>query len=151
MSRFFYTYNNEAIISMVIANLLSTEKQMDISRLTAILPLLVSDKFLNLLEKDKSHNISIFFKSLSIEKLEYSGYYFSLLPIIINSLKILDEANTIKLEANNIIYNDEDKLNVTFLDLGERFFKICSLLPTVLSLTKKYDTKRLFEIFRIKL
>ncbi len=87
MNSFFYIYNNEAIVSLVIAQILKQTRVIEISRITVVVSVLLNDQLIDVLNEEKSVSLKCFFKQTAKYQLECNRYYYGLLPVVINSLK----------------------------------------------------------------
>jgi hypothetical protein len=78
----------------------------------------------------------------------FNKKYLSLLPVMINSIMILKKSELIRIE-NKIV--SMHQLDITHLDLGNRFSKIRAVMPSFLELTNNYPTEQLYKLLRVQL
>lgn len=152
MNSFFYIYNNEAIVSLVIAQVLKQTRVIEISRIAIVVSVLLNDQLVDVLNEERNVSLKCFFKQTAKYQMEYNRYYYGLLPIVINSLKIIVDSN-IGSYKDGIIYSNEKNsiINSDISKLNDRFNKINHIIPLFLSLIDKYSTEKLYELLRIRL
>ncbi|CAM1357173.1 three component ABC system middle component [Tenacibaculum halocynthiae] len=151
MKEIYYVYNNEAIASCIFLSLLNETKTIDIARISLVLPFLLDDRTVNYLSNNRNH---IELENLIDEKphifTSFNKRYLSLLPVSINSLKMLYNGGLISFQNQKVINNDSD-LNLENILLGDRFNKINKIIPYFLSIIEKCSTEQLYKILRIQL
>lgn len=126
-----YRINNEAIISCVIAQVLK-RGVCEPLRLSLLTPLLMENTAIN-------HTI------LTLTYKEY-------LPIVLNSIVILEQGGVIKVENNTILLTDEGGVfcqQMTNHSLSHRLQIIISKIDNLLLETQKYTTDELYQKFKI--
>lgn len=150
MKEVYYVYNNEALASCIFLSLLSQSQYFDISRLCLVLPFLLDDRTTNyLLNNTDDINLELFIKQKPRYFILFNKRYLSLLPVSINSIKMLYDAKQI--EVKNELITVNNSFNTDDRSLGDRFYKINQVIPTFLSITNRYSTKELYKILRVQL
>lgn len=128
-----YRINNEAIISCVIAQILK-RGVCEPLRLSLVIPLLMENTTVN----------------NTVLTLTYKEY----LPIVVNSIVILEQGGAIKVENNTISLTDEGgDLCQKMINhpLSYRLQTIIDKIDNLLSETQKYTTDELYQKFKIVL
>lgn len=126
-----YRINNEAIISCVIAQVLK-RGVCEPLRLSLLTPLLMENATIN-------HTI------LTLTYKEY-------LPIVVNSIVILEQGSVIKVENNTISLTDKGGdfcQQITKHPLSHRLQTIIGKIDNLLLETQKYTTDELYQKFKI--
>ncbi len=149
MKEVYYVYNNEAIASCIFMSLLNQVEEFDISRLSLVLPFLLDDRISNYLLNNNNIKLELFIKQKPRYFILFNKRYLSLLPVSINSIKMLYDTKQIKVKNELIIINTE--FNPNNNNLGDRFYKINQVIPTFLAITNQYSTKELYKILRVQL
>lgn len=148
MKEIYYTYNNEAIASCIFLSVLNNIEELDIARSCLILPFLLDDRTVSYLIKNQNLTLEQFVKEQPRLFVSFNKRFVSLLPISINSLMILSKSNQIII-GDNIIKTD----NSSFEDknLGDRFYKIETVIPDFIVMLEKYTTSKLYKVLKIQL
>lgn len=153
MKNTFYIYNNEGLFVCLIILLLK-ERNVELSRLMIICTLLADSRFVRYLKSNIPIN--------SLEQIiqnkitwfsNFNQRYLELLPVVLNSLVILQKENILILSKNSISLKIE-KEQIKRLDtevLGERIKEINSIIPLLFVLLNNYDTKRMYKLFNVRL
>ncbi|MCK7590075.1 DUF6521 family protein [Subsaxibacter sp. CAU 1640] len=152
MKEVYYVYNNEAIASCVFLSILQEIKEIDIARISLMLPFLLDDRtvnFLNRLGLESDLNLEQIIKEQPRLFVSFNQRYLSLLPVMINSLIILEKSNQIKIKKL-IKVHSEFKIENTD-NLGARFSNINRAIPQLLAIIKSYDTSKLYKTLNIQL
>lgn len=154
MKNTFYIYNNEGLFVCLIILLLK-ERNVELSRLMIICTLLADSRFVRYLKSNIPIN--------SLEQIiqnkitwfsNFNQRYLELLPVVLNSLVILQKENILILSKNSISLKIEKKEQIKRLDtevLGERIKEINSIIPQLFVLLNNYDTKRMYKLFNVRL
>jgi hypothetical protein len=150
MREIYYTYNNEAIASCILLSVLNKIDRLDVARSCLILPFLLDDRTVNYLVKTQGQNLSIerLVKDQPRLFISFNKRYVSLLPVTINTLMILSKSNQI------IIRNEIVKTETFTFDnanLGNRFYKIETIIPDFIDMFEKYSTSKLYKVLKIQL
>jgi len=126
-----YRINNEAIISCVIAQILRRGAHEPL-QLSLLIPLLMENATIN----------------NTILTLTYKEY----LPIVVNSIVILEQEGLVKAENDTVSLTDEgNTLCQRMIDnpLSHRLEKIISKIDNLLLETQKYTTNELYQKFKV--
>lgn len=150
MKEIYYVYNNEAIASCILLSVINEVRIIDISRCCLLLPFFLDDKTVSFLSKEFAEDVSLENIVNNQQRLfaAFNKKYLSLLPVMINSLMILKNSGQIRIEDT---ITSNYKLDITHLDLGNRFSKIREVIPSFIALTNKYSTEQLYKILRVQL
>lgn len=145
----YYIYNNEAIASCIILAVLQNIKQIDIARICLVLPFLLDDRTVSALNKEFNTEITLkeFVSQHSRMFCTFNKRYMELLPVLINSIAILEKTKAISVAKTisiNTSIND-------FGDIGDRFSKIQKSIGALLKLTQSCSTTELYKILGIQL
>lgn len=100
-------YNNEAIVGSVILLLLN-DCDMDMARLSIVVPMLINDKIRNRLSKHKDNPIMDDIKHCYVD-LTLNRVYQEMLIIEINSLVMLSQADLVLVTRNRISLTTKGK------------------------------------------
>ena len=100
-------YNNEAIVGSVILLLLN-DYDMDMARLSIVVPMLINDKIRNRLSKHKDNPIMDDIKHCYVD-LTLNRVYQEMLIIEINSLVMLSQADLVLVTRNRISLTTKGK------------------------------------------
>ncbi|WP_298650635.1 hypothetical protein [uncultured Proteiniphilum sp.] len=150
MNSFFYIYNNEALVSLVITRLLREVTDIDLARAAVIVSVLLNDLSIDTLNSANYKTMKQFLKGTTGNLLKYNGYYYAMLPILINSLKIIVDLGFASFNKEKF-YLNRDIPYPNPNSLGSRYSEICRAIPLFMSLANKYPTEKLYELFRIRL
>lgn len=150
MKEVYYVYNNEAISSCVLLSVIDKLGKIDISRCCLVLPFLLDDRTTTYVMKNFDNETSLSNLVNTQPRLfaSFNKRYLSLLPVMINALMILKKGNQVGIN-DQIISNNS--LDLTNLNLGERFSRINGVIPVFLKLLENYSTEQLYKIFRVQL
>lgn len=148
MKENYYIYNNEAITSCIILSILDKLKSINVARVCLLLPLLLDDRLVSRLIKNNVINIESFIREEPRLFLSFDKRFNALLPVLINSIILLEQCNSISIATNNIsILNN---ININFIE-GNRFKKIEVAIPKLLTILENYSTEQLYLIFKVQL
>lgn len=150
MKEGYYIYNNEAIACSTIILVLQEVTRLDISKLCLVLPFLLDEKTVSLLEKNLDNGMSMD-DIISNNPNCFSSFnrrYVALLPILINSITILYDAQIIKVFRKEILYSFT---NIIFNDCGERFNRIRKIASSFAMILNNTQTTELYKALKIQL
>lgn len=116
----FNLYNNDAIIAMLVYNLVRRERKVNIAKIAVLLPILTNDSLLNAIVY-KSENLENII-SLHREQLHnYTAQYSATLPILINSISLLIDLKIVDIQEDDIVLvrnlDDDIELSSHRLDI----------------------------------
>lgn len=151
MNSFFYTYNNEALVSLVIIRLLKEVKNIELARIAAIIPILLNDQSIETLNSGNCKTLKQFFREMPGNQLKYNSYYYAMLPILINSLKIVVNSGFASFNKGKFYLIENNISAINSDNIGTRYCEICATIPLFLSLVNKYPTEKIYELFKIRL
>lgn len=116
-----YTFNNEAFGIVAIASLLKVSKNLSYSKALLILPMLAHKETFDLLKRSNTdiRSIEHLIAKKSALITNFNKRYFSLLPISINSIIILNEMKVLE-NSGGIIKYMNDSFDFNQRDLGKR-------------------------------
>ena len=144
-------YNNEALIGYVILLLLKVS-DMDITRLTIVVPLLVNDKIRNRLSKNKENslleNVQHCYASLTLNRI-----YREMLIIEINSLVMLSQADLVLIKKNKISLTEKGSevlKNIRQVN-SNRLKRILIAQNLILGRVNEMSTEQLYKALNIQL
>lgn len=150
MKECYYIYNNEAIACNTIIAVLQVILKLDMAKLCLVLPFLLDDRSLLLLEKHLNHETSLI-DIISNNPNYFSSFnrrYVALLPILINSITILYDAKMVKISHKEILYSST---NIDFKDCGERFYRISKVSSFFADIINDTQTTELYKALKIQL
>lgn len=150
MKESYYIYNNEAIACSTIILVLQEVTILDISKLCLVLPFLLDEKTVTLLEKNMDNEISMN-DIISNNPNCFSSFnrrYVALLPVLINSITMLYDAKMVKISHKEIKYS---YTNIDFKECGERFYRISKVSSFFAEILKNTQTKELYKALKIQL
>lgn len=165
MSTQYYVYNNEALASCILLSTLSKVESLDIARACAILPCLLDDELVKFLQghlpdvsqnsgKDNTVATSLVDLKQLVEQRKlfatFNRRYKALLPVILNSLLILQDGKQIEV-GEKISLRVPGPFSSALYKLGKRFDSIEEVLPSFLSIIAPYPTPELYNILKIQL
>lgn len=148
MKENYYIYNNEAMVSCIILSILDKINSISLARISLFLPILLDDRVVLYLLKKDIYNIESLIKDKPRFFLNFNKRYNSLLPILINSLTLLEQCGYIFV-VNDSIYV-KNPINVSRIE-GSRFKKIESIIPKLLILLDEYSTEKLYSTLKVQL
>mgnify|MGYP006187063963 CR=1 FL=1 len=151
MSNSYYVYNNEAISALVIKKYIEICRIIDLSRLFIILPILLNDKLVQILSKERFEDIEGLIEKHPTLFSDFNDRYLELTPITINSFTLLREMNVIKFEKGNVFYEEDAKIDSNDFEVGDRLTKILFSMKSFIDLTCKYQTDSIYKILKIRL
>lgn len=150
MKESYYIYNNEAIACSTIILVLQEVTRLDISKLCLILPFLLDEKTVSLLEKNMDNNMSMS-EIIANNPNCFSSFnrrYIALLPVLINSTTILYDAKIVKIFHKEIQYSFT---NIDFKDCGDRFYRISKVSSYFAEILNGAKTIDLYKALKIQL
>jgi hypothetical protein len=152
MREVYYIYNNEGIAATIFLSILQRIKNLDVSRACLILPFLFEDSMvlaLKRLEITPTYSLEQFMTENPRLFVSFNKRYLLLLPVMINSLMILENTAQIK------IGRDITGMSVLNIDsnesLGERFLAIEDAIPNLLFLLEQRTTLQLYKTLNVPL
>ncbi len=150
MKEIYYTYNNEAIASCVILQVLERVDSIEIARSCLMLPFLLDDRTISYLMtvKNEDLNLKSFIQIRPRLFTSFNKRYLALLPVTINSLMLLSKGNQIEITPNAVLKKSTLSDNI---EIGNRFSKIKEALPILLDIIAKHDTIQLYQLLNIQL
>ncbi|MCT9980293.1 DUF6521 family protein [Acinetobacter sp. I-MWF] len=148
MKENYYVYNNEAMASCMVLSILDKVKSIKISRSCLFLPILLDDRVVSYLLRKDILNLESFIKDEPRLFLNFNKRYNSLLPVLINSLTLLERCGYIFISDDNICIKAD--INLSRIE-GRRFEKVESAIPRLLILLDKYSTEKLYSVLKVRL
>jgi len=152
MREVYYIYNNEAIASTTFLSILQRVKNLDVSRACLILPFLFEDSMVRALRKldvTQAYSLEQFMTENPRLFVSFNKRYLSLLPVMINSLMILENTGQIKIGK---YIKSTSTLNIDSNEsLGERFLLIEDAIPNLLFLLEQKTTIQLYKTLNVQL
>lgn len=151
MKEIYYTYNNEAIACCVLFEVLEKAITIDLARSCLILPFLLDDRTVKYFKQLSEENETLEFVIREQPKLftSLNKRYLSLLPILVNSLVILNKNNQVIITTSEI--SIKQILSYDNMFMGDRFNSIKDVIPIFLRIIGKYSTIQLYRILKIQL
>lgn len=150
MKEGYYIYNNEAIACGTIILVLQEIVKLDIPKLCLVLPFLLDEKTVSLLEKNMDNEMSMN-DIISNNPNCFSSFnrrFIALLPVLINSITMLYDAKMVKLSHKEIKYS---YTNIVFKDCGKRFYRISKVSSFFAEILNNTQTKELYKALKIQL
>lgn len=150
MKEIYYVYNNEALASCVLLEVISELENIEISRCCLILPFLFDDRTISHLLKNLDDETSLMQLVNNQPRLfaSFNKRFLSLLPVMVNSLMLLRKGGVIKIDSQIVVNRN---LEMESVYLGDRFLKIQQIIPKFLELIQVFPTDKLYKIFRVQL
>ena len=144
-------YNNEAIVGSVILLLLN-DYDMDMARLSIVVPMLINDKIRNRLSKHKDNTIMDDIKHCYAD-LTLNRIYQELLIIEINSLVMLSQADLLLVTKDKISLTDNGKEVIKEIrkNNSKRLKRILKVYNLILNRVNQVSTEQLYKSLNIKL
>ena len=143
-----YIYNNESICAIAIYSVLKRCHSLTYSQAALIPPMIFNNKLIAVLN-GKSNIRGI--EELMIKKGEvltnFNNQYVSLLPLMFNTLVLLEELEFISIDDNSIKLTDK---NLETKGLGKRTDKIMKCASKIANLLQE-DTVKLYLQLRVVL
>ena len=144
-------YNNEAFVGCVILNVLKFGA-IDMARIAIVLPLLVNDKIRNMLSK---HTDAAVFDKVQhcYSDITLNRVYKEMLPIEINSLVMLSQADLILVRKDIIALTDSGLVALKNMKNAgsNRLKKLFIALSGIMSLLDGVSTEQLYKTLNIQL
>lgn len=150
MKEGYYIYNNEAIACITIILVLQEVTRLDISKLCLVLPFLLDEKTVSLLEQNMDKGMSmidIISNNLNCFS-AFNRRYVALLPVLINSITILYDAKIVKISHKEIQFS---YTSIDFKDCGERFDRISKVSLFFTEIINNTQTTELYKALKIQL
>jgi len=144
----YYVYNNEAIACCILLEVLRKTEKLDYPRFFLILPLLMDDQNINLLNNDKEIDIEVFFKNNNKFK-NFNSRFLSLAPVTVNSLIILTEMGLINLDKQKNVFLVDD--GCSNFSSSERLMRIKKVIPLLLNMVMNFSTEYLYVNLGVEL
>lgn len=144
-------YNNEAFVGCVILNVLKFGT-IDVARIAIVLPLLVNDKIRNMLSKHT--DATVYDKVLHCySDITLNRIYKEMLPIEINSLVMLSQADLILIRKDCIALTDSGLVALKNMKSAgsNRLKKLFVALSGIMSLLDGISTDQLYKTLNIQL
>lgn len=150
MKEGYYIYNNEALACSTIILVLQEVTRLDIPKLCLVLPFLLDEKTVSLLEKNMDNKMSMT-DIVSNNPNCFSSFnrrYVALLPVLINSVTLLYDAKIVNISHKEIEFSFT---NIDFEDCGERFYRISKVSSFFAEILNNTQTKELYKVLKIQL
>lgn len=148
-----FIYNNEAIGAIGIASVIKHCQSLSYSKSLLILPFLFHEDTVSTLKR--SNSIIRSSEEMMVKKVNnfgnFNARYYSLLPISINSLMLLNHIGEIIITEKHILNSLQNKIDYTNLTLGKRAQNIIKASPKLAELLLNEDDKSLYLNLRIQL
>ena len=144
-------YNNEAIVGSVILLLLN-DYDMDMARLSIVVPMLINDKIRNRLSKHKDNLIMDDIKHCYAD-LTLNRIYQEMLIIEINSLVMLSQADLLLVTKDKISLTDNGTEIIKEIrkNNSKRLKRILRAYNLILDRVNQVSTEQLYKSLNIKL
>lgn len=102
-----YIYNNEAIATLAICSFLKVHQEIDISTSILILPFLLHEPTVRQLNSNSNkRSIEEFLSNYPESLVNFNTRILDLLPLSINAITILNDAEIIEIKTNKISYQN---------------------------------------------
>ncbi|ENV10228.1 hypothetical protein F966_01401 [Acinetobacter higginsii] len=147
MSNSYYVYNNEALSCCIILEVLKIVRSMNYDRLCLVLPFLLDNNTVKKISLESFESDSFLIR-VSNQYFNFNKRFINLLPVMVNSIVILEKLKKVNLYDMNVSCNDFSSLNEV---LGERFLNIKKVIPLFINEFDKYTTKELYESLGVEL
>lgn len=144
-------YNNEAIVGSVILLLLNSG-DMEMARLSIVVPMIINDKLRNRLSKHKDKTVAEDIKQCYSD-LTLNRIYQELLIIEINSLVMLSQADLLLVAKERISLTDNGKEIIKEIrkNNSKRLKRIVKVYNLILNRVNPVSTEQLYKSLNIKL
>lgn len=144
-------YNNEAIVGSVILLLLNSG-DMEMARLSIVVPMIINDKLRNRLSKHKDKTVAEDIKQCYSD-LTLNRIYQELLIIEINSLVMLSQADLLLVAKDRISLTDNGKEIIKEIrkNNSKRLKRIVKVYNLILKRVNPVSTEQLYKSLNIKL
>ncbi len=150
MKEMYYIYNNEAIASACILLVLQKTNVMDVAKLCLVLPFLLDDRTVSLLQKEEYLQMTL--KDLVDKKPRifstFNNRYLALLPVFINSMTILHINGYIAFNKKSVSLNST---SINLENYGDRLLKIEKAANILVDLIINKNTSELYRSLNIQL
>ncbi len=143
----YYAYNNEALASCILYEVVRKIKKVDYSVFCLILPILFDNR---IVERIDNHCDSIenFINENFAFFVDFSDIYTDLLPVTINSATILRDMQLINFENQIELIRDYD---FDYSNSGQRISKILAILPIFEKWLESMDVAQIYKKLNIVL
>lgn len=144
-------YNNEAIVGCVILLLLNS-CDMEMARLSIVVPMIINDELRNRLSRHKDNTIAENVKHCYAD-LTLNRIYQELLIIEINSLVMLSQADLLLVTKDKISLTDNGKEVIKEIrkNNSKRLKRILKVYNLILNRVNQVSTEQLYKSLNIKL
>lgn len=144
-------YNNEAIVGCVILLLLNS-CDMEMARLSIVVPMIINDKLRNRLSGHKDNTIAENAKQCYAD-LTLNRIFQELLIIEINSLVMLSQADLLLVTKDRISLTDNGKEVIKEIrkNNSKRLKRILKAYNLILNRVKQVSTEQLYKSLNIQL
>ncbi len=144
-------YNNEAIVGCVILLLLNS-CDMEMARLSIVVPMIINDKLRNRLSRHKDNTIAENAKQCYAD-LTLNRIFQELLIIEINSLVMLSQADLLLVTKDKISLTDNGKEIIKEIrkNNSKRLKRILRAYNLILDRVNQVSTEQLYKSLNIKL
>lgn len=144
-------YNNEAIVGCVILLLLNS-CDMEMARLSIVVPMIINDKLRNRLSRYKDNTIAENAKQCYAD-LTLNRIFQELLIIEINSLVMLSQADLLLVTKDRISLTDNGKEVIKEIkkNNSKRLKRILKAYNLILNRVKQVSTEQLYKSLNIQL
>lgn len=144
-------YNNEAIVGSVILLLLNSG-DMEMARLSIVVPMIINDKLRNRLSKHEDKTVAEDIKQCYSD-LTLNRIYQELLIIEINSLVMLSQADLLLVTKDRISLTDNGKEIIKGIrkNNSKRLKRIVKVYNLILNRVNPVSTEQLYKSLNIKL
>ena len=150
MKEMYYIYNNEAIASACILLVLQKTNVMDVAKLCLVLPFLLDDRTVSLLQKEEYQQMTL--KDLIDKKPRifstFNNRYLALFPVFINSMTILHINGYIAFNKKSVSLNST---SINLENYGDGLLKIEKTVNILVDLIINKNTSELYRSLNIQL
>lgn len=150
MKEMYYIYNNEAIACGCILLVLQKIPNIEIGKLCLVLPFLLDDRTLSLLQKEEYQQMTL--KDLIAKKPRifstFNNRYLALLPVFINAMTILHINGYIAFNKKSVSLNST---SINLENYGDRLLKIEKAANILVDFIININTSELYRSLNIQL
>lgn len=142
-----YFYNNEAIGFVSIYSVLKKIREINIAKITLVLPLLFHEKTLDYIMKNEIRDYSIDkFTNNSHLFINFNDRFKIYLPICLNVISILKASDLVSINGSVLSINEENEIDISNSKIGNRAEKLRDAGYKLANLLYENETNLFYQL-----
>lgn len=148
----YYLRNNPVIVMGIIKTALQQVGQVDMGRITVLLPILLDERMVEkLLDSNRQYTFRQLVMQNNMYLANYNDRYLSLLTPFYRALSIMMDADAVKLNGADIEPSDHESFSFVNSCYSGRMEKVTAATCRLWILAEKESNKDLYQLLKVAL